>query len=73
MLLFKKQTHALLYPYDPTSERAVIHSNTCNRDRVAGFKDIHTGQFHEVMLIRDEKDLNDFKRLYNIQEDIKRE
>ena len=71
MSLFKKPTHASLYPYDPTSERPVIHANTCNRDRVAGFKDIHTGQFHEAMLIRDEKDLEEFKRLYNIAEDVK--
>ena len=34
---------------------------------MAGFKDIHTGKFEEVMLIRGEKDLKEFMETYGIE------
>jgi len=41
---------------------------------VAGFKDINTGRFRDVMLIADERDLNELCRLYGFsEEEIKRE
>ena len=35
---------------------------------MAGFKDVHTGKFTDIMLIRDEKDLEEFKAMYKITE-----
>jgi len=35
-------------------------------ERVAGFKDLHTGKFEEIMLIRNDSDLNEFMETYNI-------
>ena len=40
---------------------------------VAGFKDIHTGKIEEVMLIRSEADLDNFKKMYGINEKIEKE
>ena len=36
---------------------------------MAGFQDIHTGKFTEIMLIRTSGDLEEFRRLYGIGED----
>ena len=33
---------------------------------MAGFKDIHTGKFQDIMLIRDESDLKKFKEMYGL-------
>ena len=38
----------------------------CTGEKVAGFKDIQTGKFTEVMLIRDSKDMDVFLEKYDI-------
>ena len=52
--------------YDKENMRPVLKCSICNGEQVAGFKNIHTGKFEEIMLIRDEKDLNEFKEMYDI-------
>ncbi len=56
--------------YDPEGARPVIRCSICTGEKVAGFQDIHTKAFQEVMLIRNEADLRDFRRQYAIDEDI---
>ena len=46
--------------YDRENQRPVIRSSICTGEQVAGFKDIHTGKFTEVMVIRDSKDMDEF-------------
>ena len=60
---FKKETEGKI-AYDPEHQEAIIHSSICTGEKVAGFKDKTTGHFTEVMLIRDESDLEQFKKLY---------
>lgn len=43
------------------------------REQVAGFKDIHTGKIEEVMLIKGPADLEFFKKMYGIDEEIAKE
>ena len=50
-----------------------IKSSICNGEQVAGFKDIHTGKLEEVMLIRNSTDLEKFKAMYGIKEEIAKE
>lgn len=52
--------------YDRENQRPVLKCSICNGEQVAGFKEIRTGKFEEIMLIRDEKDLNTFMELYDI-------
>ena len=52
--------------YDKTNKKAVLRCSICTGEQVAGFKDVYTGQFHEVMLIRDLKDLDDFMEMYDV-------
>lgn len=62
--MFKKKPEKI--PYDKKNKKAVLRCSICTGEQVAGFKDIHTGQFQEVMLIRDSKDLDDFMELYDV-------
>jgi len=55
-------------PYDKSSQKPVIHASICTGEKVAGFKDIQTGKFHEVMVIRDSSDLQMFMRKYMVSE-----
>ena len=59
-------------PFDPDKQIPVIKCSICTGEQVAGFKDKEDGHFTEVMLIRGDKDLKRFKRLYNITE-VKKE
>lgn len=71
MGLFKKKTK--LQSYDDKIQKPVIKASICNGEQVAGFKDIHTGKFEEVMLIRNSEDLDKFKAMYDIQREIEME
>ncbi|MGN0340585.1 MAG: DUF188 domain-containing protein [Lachnospira sp.] len=51
----------------------VIKASICNGEQVAGFKDIHTGKIEEVMLIKSPSDLEKFKTMYGINEEITKE
>ena len=52
--------------YDRENQKPVIRSSICTGERVAGFRDVKTGKFMEVMLIRDNKDLDKFLEDYDI-------
>lgn len=54
--------------YDPECQKAVIRCSICTGEQVAGFQNIHSGKFEEVMLIRDQADLLHFKELYGVEE-----
>lgn len=59
--------------YDRENKKPVIKASICNGEQVAGFKDVHTGKIEEVMLIKSEADLNMFKNMYGIKEEITKE
>ena len=52
--------------FDKEHQRPIIKSSICTGEKVAGFKDIQTGKFTEVMLIRDSKDMDVFWEKYDI-------
>lgn len=54
--------------YDKENQKPILKCSICNGEQVAGFKDNRTGKFHEVMFIRDEKDLQTFKDMYDLYE-----
>ena len=71
MALFKKKT--IVKTYDKGNKKPVIKASICNGEQVAGFKDIHTGKIEEVMLIKSPSDLEKFKTMYGINEEITKE
>ena len=47
-------------------KKAVLTCSICTGEQVAGFKDIHTGHFDEIMLIRNAADLDAFMEMYDV-------
>lgn len=70
-MLFRKKTATKTY--DKENEKPVIRASICNGEQVAGFKDIHTGRIEEVMLIKSPADLEAFRKMYGIDEEIEKE
>ncbi len=64
MLFKKKQINK---SFDKENKRPVIKASICNGEQVAGFQDIHTGAFEEVMLIKGKDDLEEFISMYGIE------
>ena len=71
MSLFKKKTTTKSYSKE--NQKPVIKASICTGEQVAGFKNIHTGKMDEVMLIKSQEDLDHFKKLYGIEEEITKE
>lgn len=56
--------------YDPAIQKPVIKCSICNGEQVAGFVDVNTGIFTDVVLIRNDDDLRGFKEKYGITQEI---
>lgn len=69
-MMFRKK--AAVRPYDKENRKPVIKCSICNGEQVAVFKDIHTGKFEEIMLIKNDRDLDAFMQLYDVK-DISKE
>ena len=68
MLFQKKKQEVKRLEYDRANEKPVLKCSICNGEQVAGFKNIHTGKFHEVMFVHNDKDLQIFKQTYGLSE-----
>ncbi len=72
--MFGRKKKQSVPSYDKTGKVPVIRSSICTGEQVAGFKDSTTGKFHELMLIRDSNDLEEFLARYQVEEsEIRRE
>ncbi|SHN64534.1 hypothetical protein SAMN02745247_02810 [Butyrivibrio hungatei DSM 14810] len=69
-MFFKKKAEKKTY--DKENKKPVIKASICNGEQVAGFQDIHTGAFEEVMLITNSDDLFKFKDEYGISGDVEK-
>ena len=58
--------------YDPARQRPALRCSICTGEQVAGFKNLSDGKFEEVMLIRNESDLQAFREQYGITGDIEK-
>jgi hypothetical protein len=69
MSIFKKKNNKILQKktYDPNTEQPVLRCSICTGEQVAGFKDLTTGKFHDIMLIQSPQDLEDFMKTYEIE------
>ncbi len=52
----------------PDTQKPVLRKSICTGETTAGFKDLNTGKYREVMLIRGEKDLEQFMSEYGLKE-----
>lgn len=70
--MFHKKTKVI--EYDKNTLKPVIRSSICTGEQVAGFQNLNTGKFEDIMLIRDNKDMDEFLTTYDISvAEIKKE
>lgn len=65
-MFFRKQKPQIHGTFDSRIEKPILKCSICNGEQVAGFKHLQTGEFREIMLIKDATDLQYFKNLYHI-------
>ncbi len=63
----KNRENKLSRQYPPKKYKPVLRCSICTGEQVAGFKELETGKFEELALIRNEKELLDFMELYGIE------
>nr|WP_296456687.1 aspartate dehydrogenase [uncultured Acetatifactor sp.] len=54
--------------YDRENWKPILKCSICNGERVAGFKNIYTGEFREELFIQEEAQLEEFRQRYKITE-----
>lgn len=69
-MFFKKKLEKKTY--DKLRKKPVIKASICTGEQVAGFKDLSTGTFEEVMLIKSPEDLALFREMYGIAGEIEK-
>ncbi len=69
MRLFAKKA-APKKAYDPAVLTPVIRASICTGEKTAGFREAGTGKIREVMVLRNDEDLEQFRREYGITGDI---
>lgn len=58
--MFRKKQKAISYEYDRERQKPVLKCSICNGERVAGFKNLQTGKFEDIMLVKNDGDLHEF-------------
>ncbi len=62
--MFRKKTDTK--DFDRENLVPVLKCSVCTGEQVAGFRNKHTGRFTDIMLIRSQADLDEFRRIYKI-------
>lgn len=65
-----KRKNRYMQTYDPATQQPVIKCSICTGEQVAGFRDLNTGIFSDVMLLRSDDDLRAFRETYGITGEI---
>lgn len=71
MIFFRKKEKKIEMKYDPSIRRPAIRSSICTGEKVAGFENLQTEKFEEIQLIRNDKDLQEFRKRYGIEGEIR--
>ena len=61
----KKQQHL---SYDREKQKPALRKSICTGETTAGFKDLRTGNYHDVMLIRNDRELEECMEMYGLTE-----
>ena len=70
--MFRRKKQVARLPYDPAGQKPVIRASICTGEQVGGLRDLRTGKFTDVMLIRDDADLREFQAMVGTS-DIQKE
>lgn len=55
--------------YDKTGKKPVIRASICTGEQVAGFKDLKSGKFEDLMVLHGYEDLKKFLEMYDVKEE----
>ncbi len=66
--MFGKKKKIQAQTYDPAKQLPILKCSICNGEQVAGFKDLETGKFEEVMCIKNDADLRAFQEMYSVSQ-----
>ena len=66
--LHDRQKETMTSQFPPDVYKPILRKSICSGETTAGFKNLKTGKYTEVMLIREEKDLKQFMHEYGIKE-----
>ena len=61
--MFRRGKKVQRVPYDPELQKPVIRASICTGEQVGGLKDLRTGRFTDIMLIRGDADLRTFQAM----------
>ena len=64
----KKESQPGQLRFDPAQKQPVIRCSICTGEQVGGLKDLHTGTFEEIMVIRSAEDLGRFQKMVGTEE-----
>lgn len=70
--IFRKEKKREHKSFDREQVKPVIRCSICNGEQVAGFQNLQTKKFEEVMILRNPQDLQDFMEQYGITEKIEK-
>ena len=67
--MFSRKKKKEVSTYDREVMKPVVRSSICTGEQVAGFKDLKTGKFQDMYLIKSQADLRDFMEQYGVREE----
>ena len=67
---FRRSSPSPVSAYDPETEKPVLLCSICTGEQTAGFQNLRTGKFTDVVKITSPDDLEAFRRQYGITGDI---
>ena len=67
--MFGRKKKKEVLSFDRTEMKPVLRSSICTGEQVAGFKELKTGKFQDVCLIKSQADLREFMEQYGIREE----
>lgn len=66
--MFGRKQKPSVQEYDRETYKPILKCSICNGEQVAGFKNLQTGRFEEIMLVRNAADLREFMERYGVSE-----
>lgn len=68
MFGFKKKKPIDIYRYNKQTEVPAVKSSICTGEKTAGFLEVNTGKYRDIMLVESEADIEAFKSACGVDE-----
>ncbi len=68
MFGFKKKKPIDIYRYNKETEVPAVKSSICTGEKTAGFLEVNTGKYRDIMLVESDADIEAFKSACGVDE-----